>query len=276
MFQRFKVDINNISSITANMENYYIQAGEALFKRLDRSFEGDIQNYLNENKELSADCIKKDWFPKIDCDIFISHSHIDEEKALAFSGWLYSEFSIISFIDSKLWKYTNNLLKKIDNIYTLNPNQETYDYEKRNYSTSHAHVMLSSSLVEMIHSSECLFFIDGEGSSSFKNDLETNTQSPWIYTELTVSEFIKTTIPARHIPEFLRKSSSGLEAFDLSESSVATEDANLKVNYALLPILSKIPEVSYNTLGNWKEKKDKSDNKLKNLDILYTMMGINL
>jgi len=273
MFQRFKVDISDIGYITGDLTDYYRRKGEELFKTLDKSFEGDIKQYLNENKELSADRIKDHWFPKINCDIFISHSHIDEETALAFSGWLYSEFEIVSFIDSKLWKYTNNLLKKIDNIYTINSNEKTYDYDKRNYSTSHAHVMLSSSLVEMIDSSECLLFIDGEGSSSFKSDLETNTQSPWIYTELTVSEVIRRVIPGRYT-ESIRKN-AGLEHFNISES-VATEDAKLKVNYSLLPILSKIPKISFENLDTWKNNKKEVNSKLENLDTLYRIMGLHL
>lgn len=272
MFERFKININDIASLTEDKSSQYREIGENLFQKVNRSFEGNVKEYLDKNKELSAERIKNDWFPKIKCDVFISHSHIDEQKALALSGWLHEEFNIVSFIDSKLWKYTNNLLKKIDDEYTLNKTKKTYDYEKRNFSTSHAHVMLSSSLVDMIDSTECLIFINGEGSSSFKNDLETNTLSPWIYTELTVSDIIRIKVPARHYESYLKKN-AGLENFELSES-VAVEDANLKVNYAITSILNKIPLITLNNLHEWKSNKNGENNNYKNLDALYKIKGI--
>ncbi|MEI7133634.1 hypothetical protein WCT93_02565 [Pectobacterium atrosepticum] len=273
MFKRFQISIDDIGFLADEKSNHYREIGEKLFTSLDKSFEGDVKEYLNENKELSADLIKNDWFPKIDCDVFISHSHIDEEKALILSGWLFEELNIVSFIDSKLWKYTNNLLKKLDNEYTLNSDEKTYNYDKRNFSTSHAHVMLSSSLVEMIDSSECLIFINGEGSSSFKNDLETNTLSPWIYTELTVSDVIKIRIPIRHLTKFLEKN-AGLENFSISES-VATEDAKMKVNYSVSPILSRLPSITPDHLYEWIANKDQDKNNFKNLDVLYKTFGWN-
>ncbi|MCC5439660.1 hypothetical protein [Clostridium botulinum] len=46
----------------------------------------------------------------------------------------------------------------IDNNYCFNKDTETYDYIKRNYSTSHVYIMLSTALSMMIDRAESIFF----------------------------------------------------------------------------------------------------------------------
>lgn len=51
------------------------------------------------------------WFPKINADIFLSHSHKDEKLIIAFAGWLKDTFNLDVFIDSCIWGYSNDLQK---------------------------------------------------------------------------------------------------------------------------------------------------------------------
>jgi len=48
-----------------------------------------------------------------------------------------------------------------------------YDYELRNYTTSHVHMMLSTALTEMIDNTECIMFYNTSLSVSLVDDLQT-------------------------------------------------------------------------------------------------------
>lgn len=84
--------------------------------------------------------MKEEWLKTQKYDVFLSHSHKDIDKVKAFSGWLYDMFGLKCFIDSCAWGYCDDLLRKIDDKYCWNKTGETYNYERRNYSTAHVHM----------------------------------------------------------------------------------------------------------------------------------------
>lgn len=92
-----------------------------------------------------------------------------------------------------MWGFSDDLLRKIDDKYCINNNSErkSYSYEKRNYSTSHVHMMLSIAINKMIDKTECLFFLNTPESVSIENTVQKTTYSPWIYSELFTSEVIR-------------------------------------------------------------------------------------
>lgn len=59
-----------------------------------------LDEYLNKNGVLDAEQIVDDWFPEVEADIFLSHSHLDEDIALTLSGLFYREFGLTTFINS--------------------------------------------------------------------------------------------------------------------------------------------------------------------------------
>lgn len=159
--------------------------------RIYQKFQDDITNalssYLRITGELSGNKMMEDYFPTIDSDIFICHSHNDEEKAKYFAGWLYEHFQLRAFVDSMVWGSADALLKKIDDAYCYNPNNKTYYYNNRNLSTSYVHMMLAASLAKMMEKCTCLFFIESEQTikpSAIKDSKE--TFSPWIFYELAL------------------------------------------------------------------------------------------
>jgi hypothetical protein len=128
-------------------------------------------------------------FPSEEKHIFISHSHNDTKIARALS-FVFSKISLKLFIDSDVWMYANDLLQKIDDEYCYNYSRETYSYQKRNFTTSHVHMMLASALNSMIDKCECLIFINTENSiEEYKN--KPATFSPWIMSELYTSAIIR-------------------------------------------------------------------------------------
>jgi hypothetical protein len=70
---------------------------------------------------IDATSLQNDWFPEVEADIFISHSSLDEVKAVIFATWLHRIFGVTAFVDSDVWGYADNLLKQIDDRYCFSP-----------------------------------------------------------------------------------------------------------------------------------------------------------
>lgn len=155
-----------------------------------------LEKFKNKNGDLVADLIMKDWFPPVDVKVFLSHSHKDENLAIGLSGYLFEKFGLRSFIDSCIWGNSADLLKAIDRKYCLD-DDGYYNYRKRNRSTSHVHIMLSSALARMIDNTECIFFVNTPHSISTEDYIENQTCSPWIYLEILTTAIVKKKTPKR-------------------------------------------------------------------------------
>lgn len=159
--------------------------------------EEQIDSFILADGFLDGSLMQENWFPQINADVFISHSHHDEELAIIFAGWLYETFGLTAFIDSCVWGYANDLLREIDNSYCRRQHSSHYDYNKRNYSTSHVHMMLSVALSQMIDNTECLFFINTPHSITTESVIQ-QTESPWIYMEISMSQLIRRKCKKEH------------------------------------------------------------------------------
>lgn len=140
--------------------------------------------HLFSARTLKAEDIISNWFPNVKADVFISHSHIDEDLALALSAYLHKNFGLTSFVDSTVWGSGDYLVSRIS---VPNP----YD---------HVHMILSIALSQMIDRCECLFFLNTPNSVSM-NDISKRTYSPWIYYELGISRLIEKKKPKRKLSE---------------------------------------------------------------------------
>lgn len=160
------------------------------FSSQQTSIEETINSFVRNDGSLDGSLMQANWFPQIKADIFISHSHKDKGLALALAGWLEETFGLTAFIDSCVWGYANKLLKMIDDEYCYQKKINAYNYQKRNYSTSHVHMMLSVALTQMIDNTECLFFLNTPNSIT-PNTIINQTESPWIYSEIAMSRLIR-------------------------------------------------------------------------------------
>ena len=205
--------------------------------------------------------MRKDWFPEVEADIFISHSHTDKDLAICLAGWLYKKFEIRAFIDSMIWNYADDLLLAIDKRYCLSQDESHYIYQKRNYSTSHVHIMLTASLNKMIDKVECFFFIKTPNSITTQKAIEdAKTYSPWIYSEIETSRIIR-----KKPWKFYRK-------FDASEiklfSESKQEDINKKLKIEHPLDTGHLEEISKNELLLWVQQFKANPEKYP-LDNLY-------
>ena len=96
---------------TEEMFLEYKALGESLFNENKQQVEREFEKFIREDGSIDGTAMQDNWFPQINADIFISHSHADEEKAIALAGWLKHTFDLNVFIDSCVWGYANNLLK---------------------------------------------------------------------------------------------------------------------------------------------------------------------
>lgn len=267
MYQKFNLDLqkNPNNQFIQNLKLNYKESGLKLFKKHRNIIKLDLEEFENMEGQLSGNQIIREWFPNIKADIFLLHSHQDEDFVIGFAGWLYENFGLTSFIDSTVWGYTNDLLKIIDDKYSLSSgfsDSKTYNYKKRNYSTSHVHMMLSTSLMNMIDRCECIIFVNTPRSFTPSTDIKNKgiTLSPWIFSEILMSEMLRIRKPSRleismesaRVPIESRK--------DISES--------LQVGYDIT--MDHLTPLSILQLLKWEsEKKYEKYEREKNLDNLY-------
>ena len=174
----------------------HMAKGTELYNQFKDESQTALKRFIYDNEKIDCTALKEHWFSISKADVFLSHSHKDEEEVIAFAGWLYNTFGLISFIDSCSWGYCDDLLKQIDNKYCKNPTSNTYNYELRNYTTAHVHMMLSTALTEMIDNCECIIFFNTPNSINMPCELENiknghkQTKSPWIYHELSMASML--------------------------------------------------------------------------------------
>ena len=158
-------------------------------------FERRIEDYVL-NGVADGTQIEKDWFPMIEADIFISHSHSDERLANGIAGWLNAEFGLKCFIDSCVWNYSDDLLEKINSEFSnkrKDPNGGyLYDHKKCNVASKHVNTMLSVALQKMIDKTEVTILLNTKNSISNYGDVyQDATYSPWIYSEIICTQIVR-------------------------------------------------------------------------------------
>lgn len=234
--------------------DYYFKEGKKMYESMKKEIDTNLENF-STNGKLDATKLSENWFPQINADIFISHSHKDFDSALTLAGFLYKKLDLICFIDSCIWGYSNKLLKAIDVKYCKNINENTYDYDLRNLSTSHVHMMLTVALTKMIYKTECLFFLNTPNSILPKDSVKNKTLSPWIYTELSMIKYIEKKSANEH-RQIIENFSKSMDSFD--------------VEYEV-DSLNNLTTLSFEEIKKWGETD--FNNKYEALDYLYKFLG---
>lgn len=169
--------------------------GDVLFANSKGSRRKALESYVKAGV-VDGGKLQSHWFEQKKANVFISHSHKDENLAIALAGWLYRTFGLLAFVDSCVWGYANDLQRQLDNAYCKDTEKATtYSYAKRNRTTSHVHMMLSTALIDMMDRTECFIFLH-TNESIVQNSVETSlnhptTTSPWIYAELAASRMLR-------------------------------------------------------------------------------------
>ena len=187
MHRGFNLTLGPERCALSMLQGKFLDAGRKLFESQRTTVASEIETYTNQKGVIDGGKLQGNWFPEIGADVFVSHSHADTEKALALAGWLNEEFKLSAFVDSAVWRYGDDLIRRIDKRYCYDANTETYRYKQRNKTTAHVHMMLVTALAKMIDRTECLVFLNTPMSATAE-DATSTTHSPWLFAELTIAE----------------------------------------------------------------------------------------
>lgn len=262
MYSRFIITRETVSQLK------YSEFDNTKGKQITSNFRSQIKERMNvkfkDGKIIDGSATQEKWFPQINCDIFLSHSHRDIEKAKKLAGWFKNKFNLDVFIDYNVWGYINELLKLIDNDYCYDKIKKTYSYEKRNITTSHVHMMLINALSEMMDKSECLMFFETENSINLKKlTHQATTSSPWIYNEISLSKILR---------KEQKRTSSNIEKAKSEIRMFATLNENLKIDYDT--DVSHLVRLTSMDIEQWLNVSNKIEKKIHPLDLLYNLKNI--
>ena len=185
-------------------QDYYAEKKEQLHQRMDDFIE---EAYDEETHCVLMKSIEENFFPNVRSQVFLSHSSRDKENALMLAGYLWDECKIEVFIDSMLWGYCDVLLRQLDEFYSRTGTHR-YNYGDRNITTAQVHVLLNMALARMINNTECFVFLESENSitNHDRHISSEETASPWIYSELLLSEIIQKRTPKEHRIQHINES----------------------------------------------------------------------
>jgi len=167
----------------------YLQIGKKDFHKYKLEINETIKEFSNIDGSIDGNKMQSAWFPQFDADIFLSHSHADEDLVIAFAGWLKDVFNLKVFVDSCIWGYSKVLQNLIDEKYSKIADGK-YHYDKVLYASSHVHMMLNTALMQMIDNCECIIFLNTPNSVKPTEVLD-KVVSPWIYSEIGMTKLIK-------------------------------------------------------------------------------------
>lgn len=229
----------------------FVVTGKNRMSQLSPKVLDSLKNYIRDDGSLDGTRLRGNWFPELQCSVFISHSHKDKSIAIGLAGWLHEAFKIDAFVDSEVWGHADRLLREIDERHCRNPGGETFSYERRNRSTAHVHALLSTALTGMIDRTECVMFLNTGASAPMVDSIE-KTTSPWIYSEIETANRIRRRSKEAHrggrLDEAIRKTAS---------------TSDFQVYYDLQ--LQKFSEITADTLSQWGRNPTKGPSALDRL-----------
>ncbi|HFL4777839.1 TPA: hypothetical protein ACG33M_003700 [Escherichia coli] len=228
-----------------------------------------LEKYLLDGRNiLDADKIQKSIFAQHDIDVFISHSHADEDEAIRIALSL-ENIGLTAFVDSCVWGYADELLRKIDDKFCIPQGWSHYSYNLRNRTTTNVHLILNAALQQMIKRSELFMFLGTENAINIDDYMsgEGRLSSPWIFSELTFAKSVKRS--ERRIFQ------QGNESFEKMKS----ESRALEPGFSY-PLPKLKHEMSLQEFNGWLDKGISVEagfagriSGLTHLDTLYSKLG---
>lgn len=216
------------------------RTGEELTREYRNAAHQDLSGTLTGSSPLDARLIQHEWFPLVQADIFLSHSHRDRDLALRLAGWLKTQFGLRTFIDSCVWGHCAELLRSIDVRHCLISNG-LFSYERRNQSTAHVHAILSMALTAMIDRTECVWFLNSPASVTLTDAVSNpKTNSAWLFLELSMMRR-------------LRRRRSTRQQELLEKAAEFNRGTGPNVEYPVTDELASLHELSPHVLASWHE-----------------------
>lgn len=259
MYKGYRLSCKFTEEFYTSYESYF-DTNLSSNAQSEASVISSIRKIINGTDVINADKIAENVFPKIDCDIFISHAHVDARKAKAIAAYLHKQLGLTCFIDSFAWGNIKDIQSEIDEDCKSGPS--TWNYNLRNRSTSHVHMMLAMSLLDMMDKCECLFLIDSPASISAKSVINDSTMSPWIFMEMFCSKLLRIKLPKRH--EVLFEAIANADVLKKDSTDTLPRHIEHRID------LSHLTKINGSYIASWvKFAKESQCRGARSLDILY-------
>ena len=195
MYRAFELKLSEADTDKLLGYEEWRKAGKTEVKQSLAGIKATLRELISTGKILDGKQLRDDVFPAFRRDVFISHSHNDRDLMYCISGMLEEKFNLSVFADEFFWGSADELLKEIDDAHCKIPGEEhIYSYEKRNLTTSHIHVMLSTAIMKVIDQCEMLLFLNTNNSAPDIDEVFRDnryTMSPWIYQELLFASMVR-------------------------------------------------------------------------------------
>lgn len=232
MFRPYQIKSPEIDLIVAGLDVVTFEIYKRKYNQFRSATNESIKGQIDTNRIVSSMAngsrLQELSFPSDSIsdsfDVFISHSHQDEEKKKLVSNlalYLYGRYGIRCFIDSEYWSYCNNIIKDVnrkigkhnEHVLANGRTLMTSDAEDLLYVSSNVYAMLSMAIMRMIDNIPCVIFIDSEESMSYEKNIDGKisevTKSPWIYEEINYINSLKENCPSYYKEEI----HEGMECF---------------------------------------------------------------
>ncbi|WP_208397810.1 toll/interleukin-1 receptor domain-containing protein [Helicobacter pylori] len=161
----------------------------------------DIILKRNEIKEAFFSPFK----PQLkNAQVFLSHSHVDINKALEVKDYLENQTKRKVFVDSLFWDYKDDVLNKLAEYDDISRIEDAFT------------LILRESLQDMIEKCPYFVFLQSKNSVSLNQGLSQITYSAWIYEELKIAHSISESrpIPMMESMQVFHDISPFLESFE--------------------------------------------------------------
>lgn len=141
-----------------------------------------------------------------------------------------------------------------------------YNYDIQNFTASHVHMLLSTTLNDIIHSTECVIFLNTPESLSINEVRNQKTNSPWIYNELKIASIVEKIYPRKHL--------LGEQIMKRENNFSKKVQNSLEILYPISNQLAGFESLDSNGLQKWVVNKSMWEANFHPLDILYSGVGI--
>lgn len=230
--------------------------------RIDRLAHYIVGNYKGL-RVLDAEQISAELFPTAKYDVFLSHSHADQGKAIDLALALEKK-GLKVFVDSCVWGYFSDLISAISigeaGLFT------TVTVERKLQIAADVHMMLVGALHRMIWQAEAFVFLNTEKSIPLTYQSKSRTLSPWLFTELQFSVQVEHVLPER-LRDRVLDGVMGMEQFNESLE-------RKQYLMAFKAFNEHLPKVDGNRLRYWHSQLPNALQGGNVLDNLYAMFEL--
>ena len=189
MFKRLimKVD-DSVEKALRSKKADYLNSARKASRSQPSSFKKSCKLVFDDCEDIESEKIENVWFPNVPCHVFISHSHGDEELAVALAGLLKEEYGLDCFVDSVVWKHEDALFDILETKYNVDENGDPLNDKDISKANREFCVLLTNcALTKMIDKCDCILFLETKKAMPRL----CMTYSPWIYSEISTANRIR-------------------------------------------------------------------------------------